>query len=100
MIDKRNCTAITTGKIKELRSRGLNKATMIIVEYCVDGVTYEVQEGIKLKSEAIKIGFIPIGQKKSPVMGDVSVGSNTSISYNPQNPAEAFITNNRGFLIA
>ncbi|WP_458458050.1 hypothetical protein [Pseudobutyrivibrio sp.] len=100
MIDKRNCTAITTGKIKELRSRGLNKATMIIVEYCVDGVAYEVKEGIKLKSESIKIGFIPIGQRKSPVMGDVSVGSNTSISYNPQNPAEAFITKNKGFLIA
>ena len=33
-------------------------------------------------------------------MGDVSKGSETSISYNPDNPAEAFITKNKGFLIS
>jgi len=99
-MNKNNCTETTVGKVKELRSLGLNKAKKIKVEYRVDGKLYVVEEGIKLKSEWIKIGFIPIGQKKTPVMGDVSVGSNALVTYNPNNPSEAYITENKGFLIS
>ncbi len=55
-----------------------------------------VTESIKLKSEIIKWGFIPIGQNCFPVMGDTTVGSKASISYNPIKPEEAFITKNIG----
>lgn len=84
------------GVVKKLISRGLDRPTLISVEYQVNGITYEVTESIKLESETVKLGFLPIGQKKKPVMGATKVGSLASISYNPQNPSEAFITHNVG----
>ena len=82
--------------MKEVRVKGLDFPTMISVEYQVAGMNYTVTESIKLKSQAIKIGFLPIGQKRIPVMGDTAVGCAVMVSYNPDNPAEAFITRNIG----
>lgn len=82
--------------MKELKVKGQDFPTMISVEYQVVGNTYVVTESLKLKSEKIKLGFFPIGQKRVPVMGKTAVGSSATVNYNPSNPAEAFITHNIG----
>lgn len=95
-VNKANCTHTVNGRVKELEVKGQDFPTMITVEYQVAGNNYVVTESLKLKSEKIKLGFLPIGQKRVPVMGNTAVGSSATISYNPSNPAEAFITNNIG----
>ncbi len=69
---------------------------MVTVEYVVDGKNYKITESIKWKCELIKIDFLPIGQKCYAKMGATTVGSTAEISFNPNNPAEAFITKNVG----
>ncbi len=95
-VNKANCTAITSGTIVDLRVKGLDFPTVITVRYEAGGRTYEIEDSIKLRSEAIKIGFLPVGQKRVPVMGSTSVGSAARVSYNPADPAEAFLTDNIG----
>jgi hypothetical protein len=95
-INKANCTQTVEGCVKELRVNGQDFPTMITVEYLVAGNTYIVTESIKVKNEKIKLGFLPIGQKRVPVMGNTTVGSSAMVSYNPNNPVEAFITHNIG----
>ena len=100
MIDKRNCTVETIGKVVKLLDKGIHSATVITVQYVVNGEIFEISESVKKKHECIKIGFFPIGQRTFPVMGSISVGSEASVTYNPNNPAEAFITKNKGIFIA
>ncbi len=95
-VNKANCTAIISGIIVDLRVKGLDSPTVITVRYEVGGRIYEIEDSIKLRSETIKIGFLPVGQKRVPVMGNTSVGSTARVSYNPTNPAEAFLTDNIG----
>lgn len=95
-VRKKRCTEMTDGIIKDVKSKGLDFPTIITVEYQVDGICYEVKESIKLKSKAIKIGFLPIGQEKTPRMGETRVGYSASVTYNPDNPAESYITYNTG----
>ena len=96
MVNKKRCTETTTGVVVELRSLGIDDPTVVSVGYEVDGVEYKISETLKYKSTAIKIGFLPIGMKKSIVMGEARVGTVTSVSYNPSKPSEAYITNNVG----
>ena len=95
-INKANCTQTVNGYVKELKVKGQDFPTMITVEYQVAGNNYVVTGSLKLKSEKIKFGFFPIGQKRVPVMGNTTVGSSATVSYNPSNPAESFITHNIG----
>ena len=99
MVDKRKCTVETIGKVVKLVNKGIHSATVITVQYIVDGQVFEVEESVKKKHECIKIGFFPIGQRTYPVMGAISVGSEASVTYNPNKPAEAFITKNTGIFI-
>ena len=87
---------MTLGRITAIKSKGLDFPTEITVEYVVDGISYFVTETLKLKSEVVKIGFIPIGRRKFPAMGDASVGSYASVNYNPLNPAKSYLTYNIG----
>lgn len=95
-INKANCTQVAEGRVKELKVKGLDFPTVISVEYSVAGMSYVVTESLKLRNEIIKLGFLPIGQKKVPAMGSTSVGAATVVSYNPDNPSEAYITHNTG----
>lgn len=95
-INKANCTQTVNGSVKELKFKGLDFPTMITIEYQVAGNNYVVTESLKLKSEKIKLGFLPIGQKRVPVIGNTAIGSSVTVSYNPNNPIEAFITHNIG----
>lgn len=38
--------------------------------------------------EDIKLGFLPIGQIKMPVMEESTVGSAVAVMYNQENPAK------------
>lgn len=84
------------GTVVDIKIRGLDFPTQITVEYSVEGKVYSVTETIKLKSKAIKLGFIPIGQKKVPAMGDTHVGAHTEIIYNSIDPSDAIIKDNQG----
>ncbi len=91
-----NCTQTIYGHVKELKVKGQDFPIMITVEYHVAGNNYVVTESLKLKSEKIKLGFLPVGQKSVPIMGDTAVGNSAMVSYNPDDPREAFITRNVG----
>lgn len=95
-VKKANCTQTVEGRVKELKVKGLDFPTLISVEYQVVGKSYVITESLKLKSEIIKLGFLPVGQKRIPVMGNTAVGSSATVNYNPDNPSEAYITNNIG----
>lgn len=96
MINKSRCTVKETGVVKEVRVKS-NDVTLMTVAYLIDGVEYEIKEKLKYKGEAIKIGPIPIGQRRFPVIGTKRVLDEVDICYNPENPAEAYIVGNVGF---
>ena len=91
----KDCTATTVGTIVRLR-RG-SGATAAIVQYTVDGQTYEISEVIMRKCRWIKLGFLPIGQVWEPVMGAAGVGNKVELAYNPNDPQVAYIPKNVGF---
>ena len=91
-----NCMAEATGTIIDLRVKGLDFPTIITVQYAVNDELYEIKESIKLKSEAIKIGFLPIGQKRVPVMGETRVGTKVRVLYDPEEPGTAYLPDNKG----
>ncbi len=95
---REKCTGEVVGTIVKTERKGMEMPTMITVEYVVDGVCYAVKESVKLKSEAIKIGFLPIGQKKTPRMGKIAIGHTTTVCYNPEQPEMAYIKENVGIM--
>lgn len=64
--------------------------------YTVEGRDYAITENVTSKSEAIKIGFIPIGQRKIWQVKKVNVGDELIIVYDPNDPQKAHIKGNDG----
>ena len=95
---RKRCTAETLGTIVKIERKSMELPTMITVEYIVEETVYTVKESIKLKSEAIKIGFLPIGQRKTPRMSDTATGHKAAICYNPDRPEMAYIRENVGII--
>ncbi len=91
-------TGRTTGQVEKILSRGLDHPWVIVARYTVDGREYRVKETAKIKNRAIKLGKIPIGQRKSFVLGPIAVGSPLTICYDPQRPQNALILGNDGVL--
>lgn len=83
------------GIVLNVKSKGLDNPTVATVEYKVKKETYKLKETIKLKSETIKFLFIPIGQKKVPVM-ELVKGQEVTIIYDVKNPKKAYIKGNEG----
>ncbi len=98
MVRKSRCTETTDGIINNVKLKGQDFPTVITVEYVVEEKCYHIQESVKLKSEIIKLGFLPIGQRKSPRLGDTSVGRAVRVIYNPNNPEEAYLPENIGHI--
>lgn len=96
MFGKKKCTQEAEGTIVRLRDMGIDSPTVMYVQYQVNGVTYQIKEGIKLKSSVKKIGFLPIGQIKTPVLPDTRVGTKLVVLYNPQKPSKAYLRDNVG----
>ncbi len=68
----------------------------ITVAYTVEGQNYTITENVTSKSEAIKIGFIPIGQRKIWQVKKTNIGEELTIIYDPNNPKKAHIKGNNG----
>jgi len=83
------------GIVLSIKSKGIDNPTVMTVEYKVKKETYKLKETIKLKSEPIKFLFIPIGQKKVPVM-EVVKGQEVIVVYDVKNPKKAYIKGNEG----
>lgn len=71
---------------------------MIVVSYTVEGQEYQIKESVKLKSKAIKIGFLPIGQERYPAMGEIKKGTVVKVKYNSSDPARAYLVDNVGIM--
>lgn len=91
-------TGSTQGLIEKISTRGVDAPWIIYVAYRVDGVEYRIRETAKLKSETIRLGKIPIGQKKTFVLGPVREGDFVTIKYDLNNPAKAIILGNEGLM--
>jgi len=96
-INKNLCTEITNGTVVSLKDKGLNFPRIVTVEYQVDSTTYQISESIKLKSSVIKLGPIPIGQRKTAKI-NTRMGSKVKINYNPDIPSMAYLTDNKGII--
>lgn len=91
-------TGITQGVIDEIKYRGIDSPDVICVTYCVNNKEYHIKETIKLKSELIKIGVFPVGQRKSYRMGNIATGDMVQIQYDEKNPQRAIISENDGLI--
>ena len=92
------CTEMTEGTVIKIKRRGVDAPIVLVVEYEVGGEKYTISESLKFKSELIKIGPIPIGQSKSPVMGTVAEGKTVTVCYQAANPKKAIIKDNEGLM--
>ena len=87
--------AKTEGIITKFRLRGVDSSSVITVAYEVSGVAYSVTESVRMKSEVIRLGPVPIGQRQVPVMGAVAEGTKVTVIYDPKDPQKAVIVENR-----
>lgn len=95
-INKTACSARVVGHISDKTLRGSDFPISISVEYYVNDKLYVITETIKYEKKAIKIGNIPIGQKRVPKIGNIRIDSPTLVAYNPNNPQEAYLVENEG----
>jgi len=86
-----------TGVVRDLRSYGADCPLIMYVEYEVDGVSYMLKETVKLKSTVIKLGPIPIGQRKVPQIS-AKRGEIVTVVYDPAKPSHAHVKGNEGFM--
>lgn len=93
---KKTYKGITQGTVVKIAKKGLDHPWVIHVSYKVNGREYTIKETTKLKSAAIKIGKIPIGQKKTFVLGKIGEGDLVEIHYDETCPENAVIYKNEG----
>ena len=95
-MNKTVCSAQVVGHISDKTLRGSDFPTSVSVEYYVNDKLYAITETIKYERKAVKIGAIPIGQKRVPKIGSIRIDSPTLVAYNPNNPQEAYLVENEG----
>lgn len=93
---KNNYMGITQGRVIRIVDKGLDYPWVIHVQYKVNGIDYEIKETAKMKSTAIKIAGIPVGQRKTFVLGAVKEGDLLEIRYDEAHPERAIIYGNDG----
>ena len=91
-------TGRTQGKVIKIVHRGLDSPWVIHVGYSVNGVDYEIKETAKMKSQAIRVGRIPVGQKKTFVLGSIREGDFVTVCYDEAAPQKAIIYGNDGVM--
>lgn len=93
---KRNYRGITQGKVIRIVDKGMDYPWVIHVQYNVNGHDYKIKETAKMKSTAIKIAGIPVGQRKTFVLGNIKEGDLIEIHYDEDHPEKAIIYDNDG----
>lgn len=94
---ERTYTGETVGTVVRVCPGGVDRPAAVYVCYEVDGQTYECCETVKLKSEFIKIGPIPIGQRKRGKIAS-RVGCAVRVAYLPSGPSKAILADNGGLV--
>lgn len=94
---EREYTGETIGTVVRFRRGGIDRPTSACVRYEVDGRTYECRETLKLESELIKIGPVPIGQRKRGKIAS-RVGSKVRVVYLSSDPSKAILADNTGLM--
>ena len=92
-IHKKRCTAETDGTVMNIQGNGSQGLTVITVEYEVKNQKYQIKESIKLKSTVIRIGFLPIGQRKTPRMPNTFIGGKAVDKKNTEKTQKEYIIN-------
>lgn len=93
---KNNYMGITQGRVIRIVDKGLDYPWVIHVQYKVNGIDYKIKETAKMKSTAIKVAGIPVGQRKTFVLGAVKEGDLLEIHYDEDHPERAIIYGNDG----
>ena len=94
---EREYTGETVGTVVRFRPGGVDRPASVYVRYEVDGRAYECRETVKLKSEPIKVGPVPIGQRKTAKIA-TRVGSQVRVAYLPGDPSMAILADNTGLM--
>lgn len=87
----------TKGIVIDFKNKGLDFPSVVTVEYEVENKKYIIEESVKLKNETIKLGFLPIGQRKIPKV-KCEKGGFVIIEYNLDNPQKGHIKGNDGVI--
>lgn len=87
----------TNGIVIDLKIKGIDSPTVATVEYEVEGKKYTIQESLKFENKLIKIGFLPIGQKKVPKV-KCEKGKTVVVVYDEKTPQKAYIKGNDGII--
>lgn len=87
----------TKGIVVDLKIKATVDPIVATIEYEVDGVKYTIKESLKLKNEAIKIGFIPIGQRQIPKV-KCQKGDTVIVVYDSKKPQKAHLKGNDGVI--
>ncbi|MBS4967406.1 MAG: hypothetical protein KHZ73_00885 [Lachnospiraceae bacterium] len=93
---KNNYMGIAQGRVIRIVDKGLDYPWVIHVQYKVNGIDYEIKETAKMRSTAIKVAGIPVGQRKTFVLGVVKEGDLLEIRYDEAHPERAVIYHNDG----
>lgn len=88
----------TAGRIEKIVHRGSDFPWIIYVTYSVNGVQYQMKESAKLKCETMKAGPVPVGQRKTFVLGPVKPGDTVTVCYDVNSPDKAIIYGNDGIM--
>ncbi len=87
---------VTEGRVLKIVDKGLDYPWVIHVSYNVGDMEYMIKETAKVKSEVIKVGKMPVGQRKTFVIGPLAVGDTVTVKYDEKNPGRAIIAGNEG----
>lgn len=94
---EREYTGEAVGTVARVRMGGVDRPSFVCVRYEVGGRTYECRETVKLESELIKIGPVPVGQRKRGKVAS-RVGSKMRVAYLPSDPSKAILADNTGLM--
>ena len=90
------------GIIKELKVKGLEFPTKVVVEYNVNNKKYVLEEKLVMKKDKqVVLGFIPIGYKTKSLIkirtGIKAIeGNSVKVKYEESNPSNAYLVDNVG----
>ena len=89
--------AVTWGTVLAVDlTGGDSPAWRTTVRYEVEGRIFEFRENLTVTRQAIKAGFLPVGQKVRPVMGALRAGDRVAVCYDPAKPSRACLRDNVG----